>query len=283
MLFFVLNEYHMKRFLLAFLLPACLTWSSMQQMLDWAPVKDVIQKADLGTWVFFDVDEVLITPEDTVFHPANHNVFETHAKRLSNKMDREALIGLWGALFSVRKARLVDAEILEVLKLVKQKRLQTFALTHCGTGKVGCIERLEDWRIKELKSLGIHFEQLNDYEIEWIFEDLPGKHGIPILKKGVIFASALDKGEVLSKVFDVIGHQPQRVIFVDDKYDNLMSVKAACLERGIEFIGFEYLAVAHSKPSQIDLRKVEIQFQILENEKKWLSDREIELFMEESR
>ncbi|WP_420421969.1 DUF2608 domain-containing protein [Simkania sp.] len=242
----------------------------------WEPIQNAITQASQDTWVIFDVDDVLLIPEDAIFHPAHRETFVTHADRLHGKMEHEEFMDLWGILFTARKAKLVDGKVLPVLELIQNRKIKAFALTHCGTGKVGCIEKLEDWRIAELKSLGISFDVLSQCDLESEFEQYRGKYGVAILKSGVIFAADFDKGAVLMHAFDVLGETPKELIFIDDKHHNLKAVESACLARGIAFQGFEYVAVAENDPFPINLEKVDIQFRVLENEKKWLSDQELE-------
>lgn len=248
----------------------------MHQTTRWEPIQNAIQQATQDTWVIFDIDDVLLIPEDAIFHPAHNDIFMRHADRLHGKMEHEEIMDLWGILFSTRKAKLVDPEVLPVLELIQNREMRAFALTHCGTGKVGSIEKLEDWRIAELKSLGLRFDVLSQCDLDSEFEQYRGKYGVAILKSGVIFAADFDKGDILIHAFDVIGEAPTRLIFIDDKHHNLKAVESACFARGIEFQGFEYVAVAENDPFPINLEKVDIQFRVLENEKKWLSDQELE-------
>jgi len=262
--------------LLLLLLPVSWAWGEMTQTVHWEPIRKAIEQAPGDSWVLFDVDDVLLIPEDAIFHPAHQEAFIEHASQLHGKMEHEEFMDLWGILFTTRKARLVDQEVLGVLDLIHRRKMRAFALTHCGTGKVGCIEKLEDWRIAELKSLGAHFDLLSRCKIETEFEAFRGKYGVALLKQGVIFASDFDKGEILLQVLDVIDDMPKHLIFIDDKHHNLKAVEAACHARGIPFQGFEYVAVAENDPFPINLEKVDFQFRVLENEKKWLSDQELE-------
>ncbi|WP_231919506.1 DUF2608 domain-containing protein [Simkania negevensis] len=265
-----------KSLLFLFLLPFSWIWGEIEKTTHWEPIREAIEHAPANTWVIFDVDDVLLIPEDAIFHPAHQDTFVMHADRLHEKMEHEELMHLWGILFSTRKAKLVDIEVLQVLELIQNRLMRAFALTHCGTGKVGGIEKLEDWRIAELNSLGICFDALSQCDIESEFDQYRGKYGVAILKSGVIFAADFDKGAILMHAFDVIGEMPKQLIFIDDKRHNLTAVESACLARGIAFQGFEYVAVAENDPFPINLEKVDIQFRVLENEKKWLSDQELE-------
>ena len=47
--------------------------------------------------------------------------------------------------------------------------------------------------------------------------------------EGVIFVGLKnDKGETLMRLLNQLGHQPKKILFIDDKEKNLHSVAAAC-------------------------------------------------------
>lgn len=254
-------------------------YCQMSQIEDWKPVKEAIQEASSDTWIFFDVDQVLIIPEDPLFHPSNDGLFRTYAEKLKKELNHEELMDLWGIVFSEVYPQVIDLEVMDVLDLVKSRELKSYALTHCPTGKVGKIARFEDWRIKHLKSLGIHFDQLSFDSNEHYFTKMKGKYGIPVLKGGVIFAAHYDKGKVLGMVLDLLEKEPRSIIFIDDKIENLESVELLCKERGTNFIGFEYRSQSCQTKVPLDLNLVDFRFETLKKEKKWLSDDEAEQAM----
>ena len=59
---------------------------------------------------------------------------------------------------------------------------------------------------------------------------------------------------------------------MDDKLDNLKSVKNFCEQHQIDFIGFEYTAADKFSKNVLNKRRAKYQFEILEKEHKWLCD-----------
>jgi hypothetical protein len=83
---------------------------------------------------------------------------------------------------------------------------------------------------------------------------LPAYRGnYPVHIRGLLFTNGKNcsKGELLVAYLKKIGERPGRVIFVDDKEDNLKSAESALLnyDQGIDFLGLHYLG-ANSYPSR---------------------------------
>lgn len=86
--------------------------------------------------------------------------------------------------------------------------------------------------IEQLDELGIVFTFYPQKNIV-----LPLAHP-SLYRKGILFCGLNDKGEALVSLLDYLGYRPDHVIFVDDKYKNLLSVQKALIQREIEFDGF---------------------------------------------
>lgn len=59
-------------------------------------------------------------------------------------------------------------------------------------------------------------------------------------KRGILFSGNNDKGEVLSRFFDIMNYHPEKVIFIDDKMKYLLSVEKALQDHQITFVGIRY-------------------------------------------
>ena len=76
---------------------------------------------------------------------------------------------------------------------------------------------------------------------------------------------------------------PRRIIFLDDLSANLLSVQDLCQKLGIEFLGIHYTAVQNSSPKRLlNMDIATLQFDILEKEKKWISDSEADALISNS-
>lgn len=189
------------------------------QVSDWNLIKEAILHAPPHSYIIFDINGVILEES-------------THED-------------------------LLDIEILNVVKLIKHKNLKAYALAHGGWGmyREGThIICYEDFRINTIKELGIDFSQLSQFRG---YLEIPYQTSSPfwffkksvktaLIKDGIIFArdriyDTLDKGKIFFKVLEKLNEQPTHIIFIDDRIDNLESMKRECKSRHIPFQGFEYI------------------------------------------
>ena len=84
----------------------------------------------------------------------------------------------------------------------------------------------------------------------------------------------IPKGEVLRAFLEYARISPEKVIFVDDREENVKSLEEVCQERGIEFLGFHYTEVENRFFASFDGKRIRYQFDVLEKSGRWLSDQE---------
>jgi hypothetical protein len=65
-----------------------------------------------------------------------------------------------------------------------------------------------------------------------------------------------------------------KIIFIDDKRENLESVRKFCQKSKTPFVGIEYTAVKDAPATPLNKERAAFQFKLLEEEKRWLSDEE---------
>jgi hypothetical protein len=260
--------------LLVFLLQRNVVSAEIIATQDLSPIEALLKTANKDTLVIFDVDDVLIMPTTQIFQrPTNDKIlkelFSDLKSRLGNK--REEL--LYSLILLQEPSKLVDPNILSLIKDLQTKGVPVLGLTALSTGSMGKILFLEDWRIQTLNDLGIN---LNRYWIDvspkkFLESNIKDPNRPPAFKKGVLFSSKTPKGKVLKYFLQYVNFTPKKIIFIDDWRENLVSVEKFCKERGIEFIGFEYSG-AYRRDESLNEARARLQFKILENEQKWLSD-----------
>lgn len=238
------------------------------------PLKEILQKADKDTLVIFDVDRVLIMPtnEHTLNrHPYRKKLWE----ELKNRHSKEEIKILYGITASQAEWRLVDPDILNVLTYLEKHEIPSIALTSLYTGKFGDIEKIEDWRVKQLQYLGIDFINLTPIKGELSADKLAGEDGIPVLKSGIILTANVDKAKVLEYMLSHSNYYPKTIIFIDDQLSNLKTLEALSNKLQIKFHGFHYTAVSQMPIPIINEQIENLRFDILEKELKWLNHREL--------
>src|SRR4029077_4286449 len=103
---------------------------------------------------------------------------------------------------------------------------------------------------------------------------VPGKTP-PLYEEGILFSKGYKKGEVLKTFFKQCNFHPSKVIFIDDLYENLDSVKDELIDLNIEFKGYQYIGAAHFFKQEADESILNYQFAHLIKNKEWLSDLEV--------
>lgn len=90
--------------------------------------------------------------------------------------------------------------------------------------------------VELLDQLGVLFTPTTPHEFPIPYPD--GKCGF--FADGIIFSGQCDKGELLTLWLKRMGHQPKKIIFIDDKMKNIQSVEKALHKLNYPVIGIRY-------------------------------------------
>ena len=192
----------MKSFLCA-LIFTCFFASSTQLfgVVVHAPNLDIIEKhiidLDENALVVFDVDYTIIVYNDRVLAPCGEAYFHEFRNKLIALQDLGEVLG--SRIHLQSQVSLVDEKIIHFLEMVKHRKIKTIALTAIPTGKFGVIPNAEEWRVKQLDSLGINFNWSFPSIDSIILNEFEGKGSQPIFKQGVLASARYPKGQVLAK------------------------------------------------------------------------------------
>ncbi|MGI4850912.1 MAG: DUF2608 domain-containing protein [Janthinobacterium lividum] len=235
------------------------------------------------TLVIFDVDDVLLMEEDQILR--GNSKAKSYLKSLFAQFDKEfgpLNLEQWDDLKSKillsSKHRVVEDDVVHLIKKMQTIGAKVIVLTACQTGACGPIESLPEWRIKELKRYGMDFEQafpkINNLSLQ--ATDFK-KDKKPLFKSGCLFSTGYAKGLVLKHFLDHLKEvypewHPNKVIFFDNQEDNLQSVETIMKDLNICYKGFLY---TFAENSSVDLKLGEFQLHHLFKHKKWLTDDEV--------
>ncbi len=243
---------------------------------DLSTIESYLHTANQNTLVIFDIDEVIIETTDSILKPQHKMHFLKMEEELLKRATEEEVLYLKSIIYEEQEIKLVDNKILDILNNLKNKKINTIAITYIATGPKGKIAKLEDWGLSRLNKLGIDFREFNNL-IDHIFLEIPAKHGVPLTKHGVTFTALEPKGLLLDAILKYNKIKPKNIIFIDDKLSNLQSVESTCENLGIPFTGIQYTAVIKSNKWNFDDELANFQFQVLEKEHKWLSDQDAKI------
>ena len=246
------------------------------------PLLQIFNELDENSLVLFDVDETLIIAQDAILQPRAQPLLERCVKKILenpkfvNTVNYEQTY-LLSQILSKMKFNLIEPQSVDLIYELQDRGIRTIALTAMRTGSFGIIPNMEDWRIQQLKELGITFTSaFSNYP----YFALPPIDGYcPVFKQGVLCADRYSKGKTLLAFLEQVKWKPYRIVFIDNKWSFLKSVEKALKNTGIEFIGFYYKG-ADSYPQNLDRKVVDFQFQRLLEQGEWLSDKEVQVLLE---
>jgi len=135
---------------------------------------------------------------------------------------------------------------------------------------------MEQWRVDSLRCLGIDFSESAPYKAPLMFDNLASYRGYySNYLNGILFVNGtvVSKGDAFLSFIEKTKLSPEKVIFVDDREDNLKSLEAAIqsFSKPIEYHGLHYIG-AQKYPSQmISEEEFEARWQKLASEAKELN------------
>ncbi len=268
----------MKKTLLSLYIALSTTFLCHAQITEVGDMHDVFEyfnDADTKTLAIFDVDMVLIQPSDPAFQMTNMKRFSPICKHVLNDVPKDKQMIFLGLITTSSDPILIDDRIPQFLNQIIQKGIPTMALTANLTGKFGSIDKMEHWRIDNLRQLGIDFSKSSPCQTPLIFDDLATYRGnYSTYLNGVVFVNGttVSKGEAFLSFLKKTGFYPNKVIFVDDREENLKSVEAAIqkLDKPMNFQGLHYLGAQKYPSKMISEDEFESKWQKLALEAKKL-------------
>ena len=171
------------------------------------------------------------------------------------------------------QSELVDPSVLPLLKWLRDNRIPTIALTLAEAGRLGVIPSMADWRLNEMKELGLVFDWSFPHLGYTEFAKEPGRSTVPAYKGGVLFSARHAKGTIFKAFLEKVNWTPTKIVFIDDNLSFLQSVDAVAQELGIPFVGIHYTGADHL-PCVVNEKVAEFQFRYLASHGDWLSDQD---------
>lgn len=255
----------------------------MTQILNLSDIEKNLENADENTLVIFDVDDVLITTEDHFIHPYAEKVTERIFNRNFDKpSDKKKLDEIVSLCFLLPKRILVEETTPSLIQRLKEKKIKVIALTACPSGNLGVIDKVEEWRVEDLRSFGIDFSSSFPKNQRIVLEGLKSESApSPIFEQGILFSYGFKKGDVLKEFLKSIDFSPSQVLFIDDLSHNLESIQEKMESEKIPHSVFHYKGASRHY-RQIDESLIEYQINYLINHRKWLNDSEVRKILKRS-
>lgn len=234
-------------FSLVFMLSAC----SEQQILKTDSMEllsSICKGADSQTLVIFDMDNVL-TDQERAFQSDLYdqikNIVSDYKKVFKNlsPADQEKIkCEQW-----LIPVQLVDDCMPKLIKTIQSRGVKTLMLTSNPCGKLGSLESIEELCISRLEHFGIDFSKSwNISELRLRDEE---NKSLGIFYKGGIFTLTAKPLALKSFLKQIPNCKFTKIIFIDDKKENLEKMLNFSKIQNLNYIGIEYSKVFTKKTS----------------------------------
>lgn len=196
----------------------------------------------------FDIDLTLTNPKNLAFQMKNVRRHQAVVEKIINKMSPLEIELMWSLAIIEGETTLIEEESRVFVTELQEKGALCLPFTARLTGTITNNITMQDFTGKELKGLGFNFEKGWDLSIHGYFDKVFTQHrgSHPGYFQGTLFSNGESgpyrKGDVLISFLQHLEKKPKGIIFIDDKIENLHSVKTS-LERfhsDIVFLGVEY-------------------------------------------
>ncbi len=203
-----------------------------------------------NTLLIYDIDNTLIELNQLLGCDQWFNYKLKKHQKAGMEFQRalETTLNEWEAIQHLTSCRPVEPSTPYIVADA-QERFQSICLTSRGLA-------LASRTIQLLKEAGFDLSKnsITDSEIHFMCQN----EGI-LFRKGILFTAGRDKGESLKKLLQACDFVPERVLFVDDKQNQLLSVERFCEEAHIPFVGLRY-GFLDEKVANFDEEVAEIQW-----------------------
>jgi hypothetical protein len=221
----------MKRALIA-LIFSVLTVPLCGAIYELESVNDIDPYVDGRTLVLFDLDLTVL--EASTCYGSVWQYYD--GIRRAEQKGATAWEGICGFYADWRQAQRIapmrtpEPETADVIRGLQAKAIGVAGLTH----RQPCIGEIS---VDQLLNLGIDFESSSPFAKGGELDMHPAPRHI----EGTIFVNDChNKGVVLKGFLSTVRFPLKRVVFIDDKRDNLEAVEAALAPQGIEVVGLHY-------------------------------------------
>lgn len=255
---FTLQQVLRSIFSILFLLDVAIGWA---RVIETTEIKDILPSVEAFTLVLFDVDDTLL--DSTMSLNSGRWIKYYHQTTPSLCPDQQSLLDCLKSYVTKHiPVKTVEVRTPEIVKeLQKREGVSVFALT---ARSALAMEKDESLSLPQLRSLGFDFEQTK------ASDELAA---LPSFYRGIIFTSGNWKGKHLQQIMEQAHVCPNKVVFIDDKLEQVQSVDSAMQEWGIPCDAFWYRRAEKEHP-QFELRIAIIQLHHLVHHQEVLTDAE---------
>jgi len=193
-------------------------------------INEVLPHVHSNTWVFFDVDDTLLTSQMQLGKSDYYFLEFAKLKQqgIEDEVAHEVCREHWNEMQEKCPIQLMDPLIFPIVCQIQRTAIYTMGLTARGPQTNFITHR-------QLQSIGLNFAISSPAKLS---VDLPQRH---LYEKGVWFVEGNGKGFAVRKWLDGLSEHPTKVVFIDDRRHHLENMEAQLADLEIEYIGIHYL------------------------------------------
>jgi len=191
-------------------------------------LEEVYKHIDQDSIAVFDIDDTLTEMPLDLGNWLNYQLSEIQKGGASLKKAYEFALPMFFIITNFIKL----IPIGNSPKIIDHLQDQNIPVVGLTSRSIPIVERT----IEQLENVGIDFSinSLSEHPIK-----LSVTHA-GIFCQGIIFSGPNDKGKMLFLLFEKIGYQPKKIIFVDDLLKNIKTVEREAQKHNIEFVGIRF-------------------------------------------
>lgn len=246
----------------------CVSIAGEAKIVQTAHIADVIPLIDQDTWFLVDLDNTMFEAKQALGHANwfyDQMAVYTQQGYSRDEAIRKAYPG-WIKTQKVCPVKPLEPDFVPALIAMQERGIVVMGLTHRQP-------YVADATVRQVQSLGFDF-----------LKTAPSKDAFVVPPKtptlyadGILFVSDYNKkGDVFLPFLMMIGQQPKKVVFIDDKKKNVDELETVLAPLGIEYIGVYYTAI-DSAPPVYSREVADFQYKFLD---KIMSNEAAQLLME---
>lgn len=211
------------------------------------------EQIDKNTLLILDVDYTLTQPSNPAFQQANFCLNPQMVKDFVKSVPESVKSEFSNWIATSGEGQLLEEDVPLMIRAFKEKGGRVLIISGLLTGRWKEIPDMMDWRIRNLRRLGIETSDFG-FNQPYQFKEFSSYRGeYPEIKEGVILTNGegVKKHQILAAFLKKVGWQPKKVIFVDDSRPLIEQMADSMKQQGISFIGYEYKGAKLAKPRPI--------------------------------
>jgi hypothetical protein len=180
--------------------------------------------------ILLDIDNTLLRPKQMLGSDEWFSYYLGRQAFIPEEKEKafHRVLDLWEAIHVVSSVIPMEKNTAAVVRELQEMGCSLMAFTTRGSS----LEYVTD---RQLTSIGIHLSLKGHSNISFTLKNMPSV----LFSKGVLFTNGTHKGQALREFLCQIGWMPDRIIFINDKQNQLEEASLG-IPKTVQFLGLRY-------------------------------------------